>query len=132
MSLESPISDDEIQKVLFSLKDNKALDPDGFSVGFFKKAWSIGGSDSINAIRSFFISGRLLKQVNATTITLIPKVPNPSAIKDFRPISYCNTIYKCIAKIIANRIKRVLLDLIGPFKSTFVEGRNISDNMLLS
>jgi hypothetical protein len=48
MSLESPISDDEIQKVLFSLKDNKALDLDGFSVGFFKKGWSIGSSDSIN------------------------------------------------------------------------------------
>jgi hypothetical protein len=48
MSLESPISDDEIQKVLFSLKDNKALDLDGFSMGFFKKGWSIGSSDSIN------------------------------------------------------------------------------------
>jgi len=43
--------------------------------------------------------------VNATTIALIPKVANPSRVKDFMPISYCNTSYKCIAKIIANRVE---------------------------
>jgi hypothetical protein len=77
-----------------------------------------------------FFSGRLLKQVNATTISLIPKVPNPSKVTEFRPISCCNTIYKCIAKLIANRIKGLLLNLVGPFHSTFVAGRNISDNIL--
>jgi hypothetical protein len=105
---------------------------DGFSAGFFKKSWSIVGLDTINAIRSFFSYGRLLKQVNATTIYLIPKVLNPSKIKDFRPISCCNTIYKCISKLIADRIKEVLSELVGPFQSAFVEGRNISDNILLS
>ena len=109
----SPITDEEIKKTLFSLKDNKAPGLDGFSVGFFKKSWSIVGLDTINASRSFFSRGRLLKQVNATTIHLIPKVPNPSKIKYFRPISCCNTIYKCIAKLIANRIKGVLSDLVG-------------------
>jgi hypothetical protein len=77
-----------------------------------------------------FFSGRLLKQVNATTISLIPKVPNPSKVTEFRPISCCNTIYKCIAKLIANRIKGLLSNLVGPFQSTFVVGRNISDNIL--
>jgi len=123
MSLESPFSDDEILKVLFSLKDYKAHRPDGFSMGFFKKAWSIVGSDTINAIHSFFISGQLLKQVNATIVTLIPKVSNSSIVKDFRPILCCNTIYKCIAKIIVNRINRVLLDLIVPFQSMSIEGK---------
>jgi hypothetical protein len=37
-SLDNQISDDEIQKVLFSLKNNKAPGLNGFSVGFFKKA----------------------------------------------------------------------------------------------
>ena len=50
---------------------------------FFKKAWSIVGLDTMNTIWSFFISVQLLKQVNATTITLVPKVPNPSMVKDF-------------------------------------------------
>jgi hypothetical protein len=36
--LDTSITDDEIQTVLFSLKDNKAPGPNGFSVGFFKRA----------------------------------------------------------------------------------------------
>ncbi|XP_028082602.1 uncharacterized protein LOC114283922 [Camellia sinensis] len=70
--------------------------------------------------------------VNSTIIALIPKVPNPAKVGDFRPISSCNTIYKCIAKIIANRIKSVLPDLIDPVQSAFVQGRRISDNIFLS
>jgi len=42
------------------------------------------------------------------------------------------TVYKCMAKLIANRIKGVLADLVGPFQAAFVKGRNISDNILLS
>ena len=116
---------------MFSLKDNKAPGPYGFNSGFFKKAWSVVGADVLSAIRSFFCSGKLLKQVNATAISLIPKIPNPSQVKDFRPISCCNTIYKCIAKIIANRIKVVLPSVISENQSAFVAGRRISDNILL-
>jgi len=64
-------------------------------------------------------------------VALIPKISNPSTIGDFRPISCCNTIYKCIAKIIEDRVKRVL-DIVSPFQLAFVEGRRISDNIMLS
>ena len=131
-TLGREVSDVEIKAVLFSLKDNKAPGPDGYNATFFKKAWSVVGDDFLRAIRSFFSSGRLLKQVNATVVALIPKVPNPSTVGDFRPISCCNTIYKCIAKIIANRVQMVLPDVVSPFQSAFVAGRRISDNILLS
>jgi hypothetical protein len=114
-SLDNQINDDEIQKVFFSLKDNKAPRPDDFNIGFFKEAWSIIGQDTLAVVWSFFNSGRLLKQVNATTIALTPNVANPSRVKDFRSISCCNTIYKCIAKIIVNTVKRVLLDFVAHF-----------------
>jgi len=39
-SLDSLITDEEIQKTLFSLKDNKAPGPNGFNVDLFKKSWS--------------------------------------------------------------------------------------------
>jgi len=57
--LDSPITDEEIKKTLFSLKDNKVPSLDGFSVGFFKKSWSIVGLDAINAIvdLSFLVAG---------------------------------------------------------------------------
>ncbi|KAK3204731.1 hypothetical protein Dsin_018777 [Dipteronia sinensis] len=59
------------------------------------------------------------------------KVPNPSKMKDFRPFACCNTLYKIIAKIIMNRIKPCLLDIISPSQSAFVAGRCSGDNILL-
>ncbi|KAK0583831.1 hypothetical protein LWI29_003604 [Acer saccharum] len=89
--------------------------------------WHIVGDDVINAVQEFFRTGLLLKELNATILTLVPKVPNPSKMMDFRLISCCNTLYK----IIANRIKPCLPGIISPSQSAFVAGRRIGDNILL-
>ena len=59
-------------------------------------------------------------------------MPNPSSIGEFRPISCCNTIYKCISKIVAKRLQSTLPSLIDQAQSAFIKGRKISDNILLS
>jgi hypothetical protein len=74
----------------------------------------------VAAIKGFFISGLLLKEVNATILTLVPKKINPSAMGDFRPIACCNVIYKCITKIISNRMLPLLGDLVSMNQSTFI------------
>ena len=84
------------------------------------------------AIKHFFSSGHLLKELNATTITLIPKSKNASSLHDYRPISCCGTIYKCISKVIALRIKNVLPSLIDRAQSAFIPRRRINDNVLLA
>ncbi|KAK3193257.1 hypothetical protein Dsin_024567 [Dipteronia sinensis] len=125
------VTDDEIREVCFSLHPNKAPGLDGFNTHFFKITWDIVSEDVISAVQEFFRSGLLLKELNATILALVPKVPNPSKMKDFRPISCCNTLYKIIAKIISNRIKPCLPDIISPSQSAFVAGRCIGDNILL-
>ncbi|KAI9397521.1 hypothetical protein POPTR_003G047001v4, partial [Populus trichocarpa] len=94
--LAQDVTREEIKHAMFSLKNNKAPGPDGFNAGFFKRMWHIVGEDVINAVRSFFQTRRMLKEMNATSISLIPKVANPTRLTDFRPISCCNTVYKCI------------------------------------
>ncbi|KAL0300287.1 UNVERIFIED_CONTAM: hypothetical protein Sangu_3129900 [Sesamum angustifolium] len=79
-----------------------------------------------------FRNGKLLKQVNATILALIPKVQLPSTVSDYRPISCCTVIYKTIAKIIVKRMQLVLHLLIDYSQNAFVPGRNISDNILLA
>ena len=69
---------------------------------------------------------------NNTTVVLIPNVRKPEHIKDMRPISLCNVIYKVISKVVANRLKGILLDIISPAQSAFVLGRLIMDNILIA
>ena len=126
------VTREEVKQTMFSMKDGKAPGPDGYPAGFFKKAWHIVGNEVTDAVLSFFSSGTLLKEMNSTIIALVPKVPNPINLSDYRPISCCSTIYKCISKIIANRIKVVLPELIDRSQSAFIKNINISDNILLS
>nr|GEU47038.1 hypothetical protein [Tanacetum cinerariifolium] len=126
------ISDQEVKEAMFSMGNDKSSGPDGFTAAFFKGAWDIVANDVTNAVREFFINGKLLKELNHTIIALVLKVVSPSRVNDFRPISCCNVLFKCISKIIANRIKESLKVLISVNQSTFVPGRNISDNILLT
>nr|GEV42320.1 hypothetical protein [Tanacetum cinerariifolium] len=126
------VSVTKIKNVMFSMGNEKSPGLDGFMAAFFKEAWDIVGKDVILVVREFFINGKLLKELNHTIIALIPKVSTPARVNDFRPISCCNVLFKCISKIIANRIKSSLKVLIIPNQSVFVPRRSIADNILLT
>ena len=83
-------------------------------------------------IKSFFEEGKLLRYINHTHIALIPKVNTPSMTCQFRPISLCNTIYRIISKILANRMRPSLEKIIDLVQSAFVLKRYIHDNIFLT
>ena len=103
----------EIKEAVFSLGKNKAPSPDGYITEFFTNCWNIVGPHLTEAIRDFFHCEKLLREVSNTVISLISKVLNPFSQGDYRLISCCNVIYKNITKVLANRIKKVLPDVIG-------------------
>ena len=131
-ALLAPITDDLILETLKSLKSGKAPGPDGFNREFFLATWTILGGDFCRAVRSFFEGAPMHCGVNSTLIALVPKSRTPTCMKDYRPIALCSTIYKCISKIIASRLKCVMPGLIDKAQSAFVPGRQISDNILLA
>ena len=65
-----------------------------------------------------------------TKLVLLPKVQNPTQAKDFRPISCCNVLYKCIAKLLCMRLKQVLPHLIHQNQGAFVKDREILFHIL--
>lgn len=106
MALE--VTKEEIYSVLLDIHDDKAPSNDGFSSFFFKVAWHVVGNDFTKAVQSFFHLGKLLKEVNVTRITLVPKVDSPVTLGDYRPTASCNVVYKCKTKILTNRMKRLI------------------------
>lgn len=130
--LVAPVTDIIIFDTIKRMKKNKAPGPDGVNVEFFLATWHITGASFCTAIRYFFDHGLLPPGVNSTLIALIPKMVAPTKMQDFRPISLCTFLYKCISKIIAYRLKKIMHSIVDISQSAFIPGRSISDNILLA
>lgn len=61
---------------------SKSLGPDGYSVEFYRSSWSIVGKDVTAAVSEFFRNGRLLKDINTSAISLIPKQTHACKLGD--------------------------------------------------
>jgi hypothetical protein len=122
----------EVELALKQMAPTKAPGPDGMPPVFYKKYWHVVGSDVTKAVLSCLNSGSILKSINHTFITLIPKIKNPERVTEFQPISLCNVIYKLISKVLANRLKIILPRIVSDSQSTFVSGRLITDNVLVA
>ena len=84
------------------------------------------------AIQSFFEKGLLPKGVNTTILALIPKITGAKMMKDYRPISCPNVLYKVISKIITNRMEKLLTNFINLDQSTFVQDRLLMKKLFLA
>jgi hypothetical protein len=130
--LEEEFTAEDIKKALFQMHPSKAPGVDGFTAGFYQRHWNLFGEDLCKAILHFLNGGELPAKLNDTAITLIPKVRNPQSIKQYRPISLCNVLYKIGTKTIANKMRPVLEYTISQEQSAFVPGRLIQDNALVA
>ncbi|GJV52789.1 RNA-directed DNA polymerase, eukaryota [Tanacetum coccineum] len=125
--LESDVTNDEVRKAVWDCGVDKTPGPDGFTFGFYRRYWRIIERDVIKAVKWFFTNGSIPNGGNASFITLIPKITNANMVKDFRPISLIGSIYKIVAKILANRLVTVLDGLVNEVQSAFVTDRQILD-----
>ena len=130
--LSRDYSAEEIKAALFQMGPTKAPGPYGMNAIFYQKFWHIVGDDVIAAVLDFLNSGNMNFELNYTDIVLIPRNKSPERMSDYRPISLCNIIYKIIFKVMANRLKQILPNLISPTQSAFVLGRLITDNVLVA
>ncbi|WMV25457.1 hypothetical protein MTR67_018842 [Solanum verrucosum] len=119
--------EEEIFSVIKSCAPDKAPGPDGVTMAFFQHAWEIIKYEIIKALRHYHQHCHMVKSVNATFISLIPKKKGAIELRDYRPISLISSIYKITSKLLANRLKTV----IGS-QNAFVRGRQLSDATLLA
>ena len=86
----------------------------------------------IVVVKDFFVTGVMPDGINDTTIVLIPKVRFSKELKDFRPISLCNVVYKIVSKCMVNRLRPILPELITENQSAFISRRLIMDNSIIA
>ncbi|KAL9224936.1 hypothetical protein vseg_000914 [Gypsophila vaccaria] len=130
-TLMAPVTGKEIKETLFNIPDIKSPGPYGYTSKFFKDGWTIIGGSVIKAVQDFFTHKKLLNQVNATNLVLLPKTERPKTVQQFRPIACCNVIYKVISKLLCTRLANILPSLIDLNQGAFVQGRHIQENILI-
>ncbi|GJT20008.1 hypothetical protein Tco_0878714 [Tanacetum coccineum] len=92
-----------------------------------KKYWDTIQKDLYDFINLFFATCVMPNGANSLFFTLIPNVNNPTLITDFRPILLIGIHYKIIAKILANRLSKVIDKIVSKEQSAFIDGRQILD-----
>ena len=130
--LERPFEEAGIFGVVMDFDGDKALELDGFPMAFFQTCQAIIKTDLLEVIQYFFDNAQFEKSLNATFISLIPEKSDATEVKDFRPISLIGGVYKIIAKVLANRLKMVLGDIVHESRNAFVKGKQILDSVLIA
>ncbi|XP_052299727.1 uncharacterized protein LOC127903105 [Citrus sinensis] len=129
--LNASFTAEEISEALFQMCPTKAPGPDGLNSMFFQKHWQHVGKGVTQTCLHILNNQGNLSPLNHTFIALIPKVAKPRKVTEYRPISLCNVVYRIVAKVIANRLKQVLHQIISPYQSAFVPNRIITDNIVI-
>lgn len=125
------VTDEEVRSALFQMDPDKAPGPDGMTPGFYQKHWSIVGDDVVCLVRKFFQDGVMPTGLNDTNVVLIPKKKSPMVVGDLRPISLCNVLARIVTKVMANRMKHMLDEVVSECQSAFIPGRLITDNVMV-
>ena len=107
-SLEGEITFTEASNTLLKMKSNKSPGSDGFSAEFFKVFWKYIGVYVVRSINHGYKNNILSITQRHGVITLLPKGDKPKQyLKNWRPITLLNTVYKIASGSIAARFKKI-------------------------
>jgi hypothetical protein len=129
--LERNFEEEEVRKAMSKMNGNKASCPDGFSISCFQTCWEVVREDIMKVFSAFHAGGMFEKSLNASFISLIPKIPGAINLKDFQTVGLAGGIYKIIAKVLANILKVVLDKIMSKLQSAFIKGRQTLDPILI-
>ncbi|XP_024642310.1 uncharacterized protein [Medicago truncatula] len=129
VSLIKPFSVQEIKEAVWDCDSHKSP---GINFGFIKEFWIEMKDEIVRFVSEFHRNGKLSKGINTTFIALIPKVDSPQKLNDFRLISLAGSLYKILAKLLANRLRGVISSVVSESQSAFVKNRQILDGILIA
>lgn len=125
---DGKLTNGECFKALNDMADGKSPGNDGLTSLFYKTFWDLVGDNLVGSLNTGVDKGELSNSQKQGVITLIlKKGKDKRKIANYRPITLLNVDLKIGSKAIANRITKIMPQLIGIEQTAFVEGRYIGD-----
>jgi hypothetical protein len=130
--LEEMFTEHEVWATIKGMPADRAPGPDGFCGAFYVRAWPVIKTDIMACLAKLGVGdGRGFARLNRALITLIPKKPDAETISDYRPISLVHSFAKLFSKLVANRLRLRLGEVVSSNQSAFIKGRCLHDNFML-
>ena len=102
-------TEEEVNIALQQMAPLKALGLNGLNAYFFQQNWTVMGSEVCRGILEILNFGIMPDSLNMTHIAFIPKIKSLESVNDYHCISLCNVLYKLVSKVLANRLKKILM-----------------------
>ncbi|KAJ4745251.1 RNA-directed DNA polymerase (reverse transcriptase)-related family protein [Rhynchospora pubera] len=99
--------------------------------GFINKTGMSSGEELVSLIKKIFVEEEVPQDWLQCSVTLIPKVDEPETPSQYRPIGIGNVTYRLLMKLVANRLRPYMRNVISIEQNAFIKGRTISDNVIL-
>lgn len=106
---------EEVRKVVFNMKRFGSPGPDGIQDVFYQKYWGVVGHSITTMVNEALSFGKVPVGILDAYITLIPKKDCPETAGDFRSITLLNVVFKIISKVLVNRIRPLINNLVGSY-----------------
>ena len=103
----------EVEVALKQMAPLKSPGPNGMPPIFYQNYWSLVGNDVTDAILMYLNMGTFPPSLGHSFITLTPKVKNPEYISQYQPISLSNVLCRVYFKVLANRLKKMLPNIVS-------------------
>ena len=129
--LEGGLKEWECRNASIGIELNKSPGSDGLPAEFYISLWDEIKVLLIDSLNAAYHIGELSPTQKRGILTLLYKKGDKTALSNWRPISLLNTDYKILAHVLANRLKKVINNLISTDQSGCLKGRHIGFNIRL-
>ncbi|CAI5965518.1 unnamed protein product [Closterium sp. NIES-65] len=126
-SLTAEWSEEEVKRAFQSMTKNKAPGRDGLPKELFEAHWDILGKHFMLLVKSFSDTASLPTSTKDAVTILLHKKGGRDQLENYRPITLLSFTYKVIARVVADRMKKALSEVVSPEQFGFLPGRRLSD-----
>ena len=124
------ILEEEVEKAINKLNDNKSPGPDGLCAEMLKEGGTVLTKALHKLCNLMLYAETLPDEIKQSEIVTIYKKGDRSDCSNYRPISLLSHIYKVFTIIIYNRIASTLADALPRTQAAYQKGRGTTEQIM--